>query len=187
VLQKLRDDYDSENEEGSGYAIWDFRSGAQDGPNERHEIISVTPLEDDWYCYKFYDMGNKGSCTIKVENIDGAFMITGLKKGICEDTTDVFYSEEESENVEDQQIQDRMEYEEENQPSEDFSETKQSDDDFIRPEGIYAVKDRVKTTYLKLDEDNKAYFSMMARCWEKNVTVKSILILELGNWEKEIL
>jgi len=45
----------------SGLATWDFRSDAQDGPSERHEIIKVESLGDDWYQYEFYDMGIKGS------------------------------------------------------------------------------------------------------------------------------
>ena len=86
VLKKLRDDYDYDTEE-PGYAIWQFRSDAQDGPNDRHEIISVTPLEDDWFLYTFYDMGNKGSCKIKVvPNDDGEFIIAGVVAGKLDDS-----------------------------------------------------------------------------------------------------
>ena len=76
VLKKLADDYEYE---GGGYASWDFRSGYQDGPSNRHEVISVEPLGDDWYQYSFYDMGIKGSHKIRVIQKDEDFVIDGLQ------------------------------------------------------------------------------------------------------------
>lgn len=66
LLRKLRANYEYECESGACYASWLFRSGAQDGPSERQEIISVTPLGNSWYRYDFYDMGTKGANKIKV-------------------------------------------------------------------------------------------------------------------------
>ena len=76
VLKKLINDYEYE---GGGYATWDFRSSFQDGPNERHEIISIEPLNDNWYLYTFYDMGNKGSHKIRVIQKDEIFIIDGIE------------------------------------------------------------------------------------------------------------
>ena len=76
VLKKLINDCDYE---GGGYATWDFRSDFQDGPSERHEIISVEPLNDNWYLYTFYDMGNKGSHKIRVIQKDEDFVIDGIQ------------------------------------------------------------------------------------------------------------
>ena len=76
VLKKLADDYEYE---GGGYASWDFRSGYQDGPSNRHEVISVEPLGDNWYQYSFYDMGIKGSHKIRVIQKDEDFVIDGLQ------------------------------------------------------------------------------------------------------------
>ena len=76
VLKKLRADNDYDD---GGLATWDFRSDAQDGPSERHEIIKVEPLGDDWYQYEFYDMGIKGSHKIKLTPKDGSYLIDGLK------------------------------------------------------------------------------------------------------------
>ena len=76
VLKKLINDCDYE---GGGYATWDFRSDFQDGPSERHEIISVEPLNDNWYLYTFYDMGNKGSHKIRVIQEDEDFVIDGIQ------------------------------------------------------------------------------------------------------------
>ena len=76
MLKKLQDDYEYE---GGGYAVWDFRTDAQDGTSDKHGVISVEPQGDDWYKYKFYDMGNKGSHLIKVVAADGTFRIEDLK------------------------------------------------------------------------------------------------------------
>lgn len=76
VLKKLADDYEYE---GGGYASWDFRSGYQDGPSNRHEVISVEPLGDNWYQYSFYDMGIKGSHKIRVIQEDEDFVIDGIQ------------------------------------------------------------------------------------------------------------
>ena len=76
VLKKLADDYEYE---GGGLASWDFRSGYQDGPSDRHEVISVEPLGDNWYQYSFYDMGIKGSHKIRVIQEDEDFVIDGIQ------------------------------------------------------------------------------------------------------------
>ena len=76
VLKKLADDYEYE---GGGLASWDFRSGYQDGPSNRHEVISVEPLGDNWYQYSFYDMGIKGSHKIRVIQEDEDFVIDGIQ------------------------------------------------------------------------------------------------------------
>lgn len=76
VLKKLADDYEYV---GGGYASWDFRSGYQDGPSNRHEVISVEPLGDNWYLYSFYDMGIKGSHKIRVIQKDENFVIDGIQ------------------------------------------------------------------------------------------------------------
>ena len=78
MLKKLQEDYEYESE-GVAYAVWDFRSDAQDGPSDKHEITSVEPQGDDWYKYEFYDMGVKGSHLIKVVAADGTFKIEDLK------------------------------------------------------------------------------------------------------------
>lgn len=56
LLKQLEDAYSNEYGEG-GLAVWLFRSGAQDGPNRKHSIISIERLSDGWYRYKGVDMG----------------------------------------------------------------------------------------------------------------------------------
>ena len=67
LLKHLAAEYDYDDR---GYACWLFRSGLQDGPSERHGIISIKPLGNSWYKYSYYDMGTKTENKIKVI-IDG--------------------------------------------------------------------------------------------------------------------
>ena len=65
LAQKLRKDYDNEYSDGGGYAVWEFRSNAQDG-EDFHEIEKIEPLGERKYLVHYNDMGNKGSHTITV-------------------------------------------------------------------------------------------------------------------------
>lgn len=69
LAQKLKDDYNNEFSEGDGYAIWEFRSGAQDG-EDIQEVEKIEPLGESKYLVHYNDMGNKGTLTIStvVEN-----------------------------------------------------------------------------------------------------------------------
>ena len=62
-LKKLADDYDYD---GEGYAVWDFRSGAQDGDIDVQEVISIEELTENTYKVTYNDMGHKGVCIISV-------------------------------------------------------------------------------------------------------------------------
>ena len=76
LAKKLADDYEEEavvdnNENnGGGYAVWDFRSGAQDGDSDIQKVDSVEALGEGKYKVSYNDMGNKGSCIISVV-VDG--------------------------------------------------------------------------------------------------------------------
>ncbi len=63
LAKKLADDYEYE---GGGYAVWDFRSGAQDGDSDVQDVSGVEPLGDGKYKVNYNDMGTKGTCTITV-------------------------------------------------------------------------------------------------------------------------
>ncbi len=43
-----------------------FTSQAQDGSGEKHCIVDVIPLGDNWFKYTFYDMGDLYSNKVKV-------------------------------------------------------------------------------------------------------------------------
>lgn len=61
LAKKLADDYDYD---GEGYAVWDFRSAAQDGDSDVQEVESVEELADNMYKVTYNDMGHKGVCII---------------------------------------------------------------------------------------------------------------------------
>lgn len=79
MIQYLRDAYEYDCYEGDCLATWEFRSGVQDGPNDMHFIVSVTPLDDNWYRYIFYDCGCKASNVIRIIDEDGKLMIDGIR------------------------------------------------------------------------------------------------------------
>lgn len=63
LAEKLADHYDYDD---GGYAVWDFRSGNQDGDEDTQEVISVEPLGNNTYNVKYNDMGAIGNCVISV-------------------------------------------------------------------------------------------------------------------------
>jgi hypothetical protein len=67
LAKKLADDYEYE---GGGYAVWDFRSGAQDGDSDVQKVNNVEALGEGKYKVSYNDMGTKGSCIISVV-VDG--------------------------------------------------------------------------------------------------------------------
>ncbi len=77
LAQKLREDYDNEYSDGGGYAVWKFRSGAQDGEDIR-EVEKIEPLGDGKYQVHYNDMGNKGTHTITTVIQDGVIFFDKL-------------------------------------------------------------------------------------------------------------
>lgn len=63
LAQELSKAYDDEFSDGGGYAVWKFRSDAQDGEDIR-EIEKIEPLGNGKYLVHYNDMGNKGTHTI---------------------------------------------------------------------------------------------------------------------------
>ncbi len=61
LAQKLRDDYEYE---GGGYAIWDFRSGNQDGDSDASALTDVEDLGEGKFKVSYFDMGTSRSCII---------------------------------------------------------------------------------------------------------------------------
>ena len=61
MKKKLKEAYEYE---GEGYAVWLFRSDAQDGEGES-KLTKFTPEGGGWYRYEFDDRGTKGSHRIK--------------------------------------------------------------------------------------------------------------------------
>ena len=70
LAQDLSKAYNAEFSDGGGYAVWKFRSGAQDG-EDIHEIEKIESLGDGKYLVHYNDMGNKGTHTITTVIQDG--------------------------------------------------------------------------------------------------------------------
>jgi len=77
LAQELSKAYDDEFSDGGGYAVWKFRSDAQDG-EDIHEIEKIEPLDDGKYLVHYNDMGNKGSHTISIVQQDGEILFDKL-------------------------------------------------------------------------------------------------------------
>ena len=68
LAKKLADDFEYE---GGGYAMWDFRSGEQDGDSDVQEVTKVESLGGGKFKVHFNDMGNKGTRILTVVLEDG--------------------------------------------------------------------------------------------------------------------
>lgn len=75
LLSKLSDAYEYD---GGGYAVWKFRSGAQDGPGNAHAIICIEDEGDGWYRYTASDMGITFRKRIKLSHEDGKTIIEDI-------------------------------------------------------------------------------------------------------------
>lgn len=77
LAQELSKAYDNEFSDGGGYAVWKFRSNAQDGEDIR-EIEKIESLGEGKYIVHYNDMGNKGSHTITTVIQDGEIFFDKL-------------------------------------------------------------------------------------------------------------
>ena len=77
LAQELSKAYDDEFSDGGGYAVWKFRSGAQDG-EDIHEIEKIESLGDGKYLVHYNDMGNKGTHTITIVQQNGEIFFNKL-------------------------------------------------------------------------------------------------------------
>lgn len=77
LAQELSKAYDDEFSDGGGYAVWKFRSSAQDGPDIQ-EVEKIEPLGDGKYLVHYNDMGNKGTHTITIVQQNGEIFFNKL-------------------------------------------------------------------------------------------------------------
>ena len=70
--ERLRRRLKEANPYDDGYAIWCFRSGAQDGPEEESRITAIGALGEGRYEVRFSDMGIVGSRIVKIVGEPGA-------------------------------------------------------------------------------------------------------------------
>ena len=77
LAQELSKAYDAEYSDGGGYAVWKFRSDAQDG-EDIHEVEKIEPIGDGKYLVHYNDMGNKGTHTITIVQQNGEIFFNKL-------------------------------------------------------------------------------------------------------------
>lgn len=77
LAQELSKAYDDEFSDGGGYAVWKFRSDAQDS-EDIHEIEKIEPLGNGKYLVHYNDMGNKGTHTITIVQQNGEIFFDKL-------------------------------------------------------------------------------------------------------------
>lgn len=79
LSQLTADYYDGEG----GYAVWDFRTFAQDSKSDDvcpHGIITVTAEGNGWYSYEFFDGGFRGINRVKASIQNNVVVIEALEK-----------------------------------------------------------------------------------------------------------
>lgn len=75
LLEKLSEKYDYE---GEGYAVWEFRSGEQDGPSDEHAIVCIEDEGNGWYRYTAIDMGITFTKRIRISHEGGGTVIEDI-------------------------------------------------------------------------------------------------------------
>ena len=96
LLTMLENDYDYDHE-GVAYAIWDFRTSAQDGKpdsDNTNKIINVESVGDGWFTYEFYDQGWRGKKRVKAFVKDGEVIMDALET-LYDECYDTYYQTEE--------------------------------------------------------------------------------------------
>lgn len=78
LRRRLRTEYSREFD-GEGYAVWEFRTGCQDGPGEVSKVTSVAAAGNGVYAVDFIDLGVEGRKRVKVVRSDGAWKIDGFE------------------------------------------------------------------------------------------------------------
>lgn len=81
IQKQLRDGYDYE---GEGYAVWLFRTGLQDGPEDTSSVTAIKKEGGGWYRVDFSDMGTRGSCRFKATMRDGSVYISEMEN-LCKE------------------------------------------------------------------------------------------------------
>lgn len=76
LIKKLQDDYEYE---GGGYAIWDFRTGNQDGPSKESRITSIKVISPVILEVHFLDMGTEGSHKIHFRPYGSTYLMDEIE------------------------------------------------------------------------------------------------------------
>ena len=94
LLKHLKDQYEYD---GEGYAVWLFRTGAQDGKpdveNVRDQVISIAKDNEGWYHYQFTDAGWRGENKLKIFVENGKVMMDQVEK-VYDECYETYYNNE---------------------------------------------------------------------------------------------
>jgi hypothetical protein len=96
LLTMLENDYEYDHE-GVAYAVWDFRTSAQDGKPDSdnlNNVISVEWAGDGWFTYEFYDQGWRGKKRVKAFIKDGEVIMDALET-LYDECYETYYQSEE--------------------------------------------------------------------------------------------
>lgn len=88
LAQKLIDDYPYDVD-GDCYAVWELRSGFQDGPTNESKIMSVKKLSGDNYEVKIKDMGIIGTINLQVIRYGDEYRINSIGP-FMQETTEAY-------------------------------------------------------------------------------------------------
>lgn len=76
---RMRNKLEAANDyEGGGYAMWELRTGVQDGDGPS-KVVDITPLSGGWYQVSYTDMGFSGKTKIKAIEKDGNILFDDYK------------------------------------------------------------------------------------------------------------
>ena len=77
LAQELSKAYDNEFSDGGGYAVWKFRSNAQDG-DDIQKVEKIEASGNGKYLVHYNDMGNKGTHTLTIVQQNGESLFDKL-------------------------------------------------------------------------------------------------------------
>lgn len=78
ILEKsLSELYDYD---GEGYAVWEFRTGAQDGPSKVSKVISIMPQNRHEYLVTYRDMGLTGQTLVTISEQKSQIQISKVSR-----------------------------------------------------------------------------------------------------------
>ena len=68
VRQRLVEEFDEDCYDGGCLALWEFRTGYQDGPGDYSYVSYIEPYGGDWYKVNYFDMGMPAATYVRVTN-----------------------------------------------------------------------------------------------------------------------
>lgn len=106
ILQRLKEAFDYDCEDGECYAVWLFRTNYQDGPNNINIVNDIIAKDNGWFDVYYTDMGHNGKTSFKLQKVDDEIKIDEI---FLDKTYISNYNEQENSNPEDLSYQESEE------------------------------------------------------------------------------